>query len=92
MDWSGTATVAKNSFPSSLPTPSITFSKAESVTGDRRIPINDELSLPLNPVIISLSSSSSSRVRKAQSISSNRKIECLGIEDAARCRKESSTL
>lgn len=30
----GTYTVAKKSFPSSLPTPSITFSNPESVTAD----------------------------------------------------------
>jgi hypothetical protein len=30
----GTYTVAKNSFPSSLPTPSITLSNPESVTAD----------------------------------------------------------
>ena len=96
-------TVAKNNFPSSLPTPSNTFNRPESVT-------KLLLCSPIEPItgdggpyipgtayrgtwlMVGYPESPSSRGGNAQSMSSMRKMECLGIEEAAFWRKESSTL
>jgi hypothetical protein len=78
-------TVAKNSFPSSLPMPSIMFSKPDSVTPERRgrsCRTGDPPSL----------SSSSSRDGSAQSMSSTSTMLRFGIVEVARWRNESSTL
>ena len=89
-----TYTVAKKSFPSSLPTPSITLSNPESVTADL---VRDD-NLGPNPIMPEKAGSNgigcspSSREGNAQSISSIKKIARLGIEEAALCRNESSTL
>jgi len=84
-------TVAKKIFPSSLPTPSRTFSSPESVTCDMGFPELVRL-LEKEKYISSSIPSSSSREGKAQSMSSMRNIACFGMAETARSRKESSTL
>jgi hypothetical protein len=85
-------TVAKKSFPSSLPTPSMTLSRPESVTSGvgraRIIPALVRMGSPRT----GKSSSSSAREGNAQSMSSIRKMPFFGMVDAACCRKESSIL
>ena len=89
-----TYTVAKKSFPSSLPTPSITLSNPDSVTADfiREGNLGPKPIMPGKPGSKGIGCSPSSREGNAQSISSIKKIARLGIEEAALCRNESSTL
>ena len=82
-------TVAKKSFPSSLPTPSRTLSKPERVTADLARLIA-ELTVP--NWLAGEVSSSSSRDGNAQSMSSMRRIEFFGMDEAALWRKVSSIL
>lgn len=100
-----THTVAKNKTPSSLPIPSMTLSSPLNVTLDllrggivKSAPAAKLLAMNAepNPWPIGRSApiASPSRlvVANAQSISSIKKIAFLGIEEAACCRKASSTL
>jgi len=82
--------VAKKSFPSSLPTPSRTLSRPERVTADLARLKAAGLTMP--NWLAGEVSSSSSRDGNAQSISSMRRIEFFGMEDAAFWRKVSSML